>query len=61
MPFYLSNIVRTELTSLWDETHKEGIAYIMGIVHSHEDHLCPEMHAMVKMAKLAKNRQLLAI
>ena len=24
-------------------------------------HLCPEMHAMAKMAKLAKNRQLLAI
>ena len=37
MPLYLSSIVRTELTSLWDETHEEGIAYIMGIVHSHED------------------------
>ena len=24
-------------------------------------HLCPEMHAMAKMAKLAKNRQPLAI
>ena len=33
----LSSIVRTELTSLWEETHKEGMAYIMGIVHSHED------------------------
>ena len=37
MPLYLSSIVRTELTSLWDETHEEGIAYIMRIVHSHED------------------------
>ena len=34
---YLSSIVRTELTSLWEETHKEGKAYIMGIVHSHKD------------------------
>ena len=25
------------------------------------EHLCPEMHAMAKMAKLAKNRQLLAV
>ena len=25
------------------------------------EHLCPEMHAMAKMAKLAKNRQPLAI
>ena len=37
MPLYLSSIVRTELTSLWEETHKKGMAYIMGIVHSHED------------------------
>ena len=37
MPLYLSSIVRTELTSLWEESHKEGKAYIMGIVHSHED------------------------
>ena len=29
-------------------------------VHEHlfKTHLCPEMHAMVKMAKLAKNRPL---
>ena len=37
MLFYLSSIVRTELTSLWKETHKKGMAYIMEIVHSHED------------------------
>ena len=37
MPLYLSSIVRTELTSLWEEFHKEGMAYIMGIVHSHKD------------------------
>ena len=37
MPPYLSSIVRTELTSLWEESHKEEKAYIMGIVHSHED------------------------
>ena len=34
---YLSSIVRTELTSLWEESHKEGKEYIMGIEHSHED------------------------
>ena len=37
MPLYLRSIVRTGLTSLWEETHKEGMAYIMGIVHSHKD------------------------
>ena len=37
MPLYLSSIVRTELTSLCEESHKEEKAYIMGIVHSHED------------------------
>ena len=37
MALYLSGIVRTESTSLWEETHKEGMACIMGIVHSHED------------------------
>ena len=37
MLFYLSSIVRTELTSLWKETHKKGMAYIMEIVHSHEN------------------------
>ena len=37
MPPYLSSIVRTELTSLWEESHKEEKAYIMGIVHSHQD------------------------
>ena len=25
------------MTSLWEETDKKGMAYIMGIVHSHED------------------------
>ena len=38
---YLSSIVRTELTSLWEESHKEGKAYIMGIEHSHEDESKP--------------------
>ena len=37
MPLYLSSIVRAELTSLWEESQKEEKAYIMGIVHSHED------------------------
>ena len=37
MFLYLSSIVRTELTSFWEEFHKEGTAYMMGIVHSHED------------------------
>ena len=37
MPLYLSSIVRTELTSFWEESHKEGKVYIMGIVHSRED------------------------
>ena len=37
VPLYLNSIVRTELTSLWEEPHKEGKAYIIGIVHSHED------------------------
>ena len=37
MHIYLSSVVRTELASLWKETHKKGMAYIMGIVHSHED------------------------
>ena len=37
MPIYLSSIVKTELTSVWEETQKEEKAYIMGIVHSHED------------------------
>ena len=37
MPLYLSSIVSTELTSVWEESHKEGKVYIMGIVHSHED------------------------
>ena len=37
MPLYLSSIVRTKLTCLWKEFHKEEKAYIMGIVHSHED------------------------
>ena len=31
-----ASLVRTELTSFWEESHKEGNAYIMGIVHSHE-------------------------
>ena len=25
------------MTSLWEETHKKGVAYIMEIVHSHEN------------------------
>ena len=37
LSLYLSSIVRTELTSPWEETHKEGMVYIMGIVHSHKD------------------------
>ena len=37
MHIYLSSVVRTELASLWKETHKKGMAYIMGILHSHED------------------------
>ena len=37
MHIYLSSVVRTELASLWKETHKKGMAYIMRIVHSHED------------------------
>ena len=37
MPLYLSSIVRTELISLREETHKEGKAYIMRIAYSHED------------------------
>ena len=37
MPLYLSSIVRAELTSLWEESHNEGKAYIMEIMHSHED------------------------
>ena len=37
MPPYLSSILRTELNCLWEETHKKGMAYIMEIVHSHED------------------------
>ena len=36
MPLHSSSIVRAELTSFWEESHKEGNAYIMGIVHSHE-------------------------
>ena len=36
MPLHSSSIVRTELTSLWKETHKERMAYIMGFVHSHK-------------------------
>ena len=34
MPLYLRSIVRTELTSFWEESHKEGNAYIMVIIHS---------------------------
>ena len=41
MHLYLSSIVRTELASLWEETHKERMEYIMGIVHSHEDEIKP--------------------
>ena len=37
VPLYLSSIVRTELTSFWEESHKEEKVYIMGNVHSHED------------------------
>ena len=33
----LSSIVRTELTTLGEESHKEEKAYIMGIVHSQDD------------------------
>ena len=34
MPLYLRSIVRTELTSFWEESHKEGNAYIKVIIHS---------------------------
>ena len=34
---YLSSIVGTELASFWEESLKEGKAYIIENVHKHED------------------------